>query len=44
MENFMREICNSMQRIKLQPEIRLAEVNNIIDTTRQLAATTVYFL
>ena len=44
MGNFMREICNSMQCIKLQPEIRLAEVNDIIDTTWQLAATTVYFL
>ena len=31
-ENFMLEICSSMQHIKLQPDIGLAEIKDIIDT------------
>ena len=31
-EKFVSEICRSMKRIKLQPEIGLAEIKDIVDT------------
>ena len=31
-EKFVSEICRSMQDIKLQPEIGLAEIEDIVDT------------
>ena len=31
-EKFMSEICRSMQHIKLQPEIELAEIRDIVNT------------